>query len=180
MKPSFNEILDNVVQSAKKNAIEHEQMTPFLFAIGTEQMAMIPIFEMPSEREEKDEMFEKIGHEIANQKGKIGTLQAVIFATEAWMSSVPKTEKILPRPSLDPKRKEIITIIALDLNNNMTSEIIYEIKREKGKKTELTEVMDNRKNPDNIKNFESPLFISLMKGYITVGLQQTSKNKVIN
>ena len=180
MNPTFNDILDHVIRSTKENAIEHKQLTPVLFAVGTEQMAMIPILKMPSEREEKDKMFEQIGHEIANQKEKIGTLQAIIFATEAWMSTIPKTENILPRPSLDPKRKEILSITAIDLHNNIASEIIYEIKREKGNKTELTEVMDNRKNPSTIKNFESPLFISLMKGYVTVRSQQTSKNKVIN
>ncbi len=104
---------------------------------------------------------------------KIRKVDAVAFSSEGWMSVLSKevSKKIdsgemeMPKPSLDPKRKEILMFSIMD-ENGQNEGISYEIVRDEKKKGTLKEMPARISFQNKSARTENYLLKSFWAGFL--------------
>jgi hypothetical protein len=150
------QIPEEIITTAKEAMLQFGSIPPLVFVHGTKsKMYMrLPFGETSTERAA---IMTEAGITLA-KSGKIGDLELVVFASEAWTSPA-RTPMVMP--SQDPGRTEVLVISALDPKTNTQTLKMFTCIRDKN-----DAVIDLKpvSLPDDVKA-EGPLLRSFLAGY---------------
>jgi hypothetical protein len=155
--------LEIVCQMAKETALRDGYHLPTLIADGHSQTVIVQITDMLSTHEARTGQMFMVGYRVANE-GLVGILKQVFFISEDWMSTVRAAEDLRQMPSQDPKRKEVLMISGLKLNETEGRVRMYEMIRDSvGTLTDLRAFPDEGETPGVVA---SPLLDAYLLGHV--------------
>lgn len=149
------EIVEQIIQLAKKLILEMGYHEPILFIKGTKTNIVLNFKEFGDTSDARARNMLNAGANLA-YKDSVGELEALVFVDEAWMGT-----NIDIQPSKDPNRIEVLLINTLDAATQEEGLIMFEMVRNKQGK-----IIDLKQNslPDkgSVKGMLLPAF---QKGY---------------
>jgi len=153
------EIVDEIVQLAKKLILEMGYHEPILFIRGTKKNLVVNFKEFGGTSDQRARRMLNTGANLA-YKDNVGELESLVFVTEAWMGRASKKGEYI-QPSLDPKRVEVLLINTLDTYSQEEQIICFEMVRNKEGK-----IIDLKQNtlPEG-GSVEGILLPAFQKGY---------------
>ncbi len=126
------EIVDEIVQLAKKRILEMGYQEPILFIKGTKKKVAMGFQKFGDTSIQKERTMLNAGANLAH-KNSVGELEALVFVDEAWMDM-----NVDVLPSEDPKRVEVLLINTFDAATQEERVMMFEMVRNKeGKITDL-------------------------------------------
>lgn len=143
-----------------KTCYEEQNYFDLMFLVKAKEQGKIVTtavgFEDPSMIDDRYNRIFDIGvmWGIKKMKKEVDDIEAVFMMSEAWLSMGPISDKKVLRPSLDPKRVEVIISTALSKNGDGAYEV-YEIKKkwnDGGVTVEFTDIKDNPIMKENTKD----------------------------
>ncbi len=126
------EIVDQIIQLAKKLILEMGYHEPILFIKGSKTNVVLNFKEFGDTSDKRERAMLNAGANLA-YKDNVGELEALVFVDEAWMGT-----NINIQPSKDPNRIEVLLINTLDTATQEESLIMFEmVRNQKGKIIDL-------------------------------------------
>jgi hypothetical protein len=102
----------DVVELAKEVLVRDGQHIPTLMIQGSTAQMILQLSDLPSTPEEKHQVMFLCGVYVA-QEFDLGSIKAIYFVSEGWLSRVPTDRAEDWRPSQSPQRRETLLIAAL-------------------------------------------------------------------
>jgi hypothetical protein len=152
---------EQVTEAAKEHLLVQGSHPPLLVLDGEADQVGIEL-DFPSTSDRRQELMYVAGLRVA-RTGVVGTLRQMFLITEAWMSEADSRPRNPVAPSEDPKRREILLISSLRLQDRQARAMVIEMLRDsEGVLRELKDI-----TPDISSDFgtESPLLNALVDGY---------------
>ena len=155
--------LEEVVRIAKEVALEHGGHVPTLIAEGNKRAFGGQIANLPETHEDRVRWMLSAGYALA-QSGEVGDLRQVFFISEGWMVVGDEGAPLASRPSLDPKRKEVLVISNLSTREQESQLVIFEMVRDvEGQLAELRDIQLPDENEEG--HAETPLLDAFVDGF---------------
>lgn len=149
------EIVEQIIQLAKKLILEMGYHEPILFVKGSKVNVVLNFKEFGDTADKRARNMLNAGANLA-YKDNVGELKALVFVDEAWMGT-----NINIQPSKDPKRIEVLLINTLDMATQEERLIVFEMVRDRqGKLIDLKQSSLPEKG--SVKGVLLPAF---QKGY---------------
>jgi hypothetical protein len=153
------EDVEEIVQFVKKVMLEVGSHGPTIFLKGSEGKVAVALASFGENVDKRINDMLNAGTFTA-LKHSVGELELIIFVSEAWMGRASNGEEFI-RPSLDPKRIEVLMVTYLDTATKEQKMISIEIVRNKQEKViDLKEM-----SMPEVDRIESPLLSAFLKGY---------------
>jgi len=151
--------VEDVVQQAKGFVLRYGYHPTVLAVHGANGRRYVLFEEFPADYEAKVAFLYAAGKKLS-QQSKLGTLNNVFLVTEAWMVKLEQGKPFI-RPSVHPKRIEVLVISRLDvLTEEQTVTTLEYVRDEKGNLIEIKE----SSLPHGV-TAESPLLPAFVAGF---------------
>lgn len=161
--------LEEVALIARTTALRDGFHRPMMIVEGDHQNVSVPLERLGTTYDARAQQLFTLGAILA-EEGEIGVLQQVFLITEAWLSVNASPNLPNVRPSLDPNRKEVLTVAQWSVQPPKTEIVIFEMKR--NKKGKLIQLEDQHMNEQN-SSMESPLLQAFAVGYLGSALRSS-------
>ena len=158
--------LNTVSKMAQEAALLKGYHVPLLLADGDLNALVLSLDELAESHQARAQQLFFIGMMMA-QGGQVGVLQQVFFVSEGWMSVAEDGKSIEQMPSQDPKRKEVLLVSQLQVEEKQTHINILEMKRDKKGKLRSLEPFSQIVEQAEV---QSPLLNAFALGFL--GLAQ--------
>ncbi|MFC1961060.1 hypothetical protein ACFLYO_10160 [Chloroflexota bacterium] len=159
--------LENLAHSAKELTLQMGWHAPTLLVAGSKQRIGGQFEHMPPSHEDRVRLMYAAGKNFGEQD-VLGSLQQVVFITEAWVSVLSEGEAFR-QPSQDPERKEVLCISRLDVATQRHELVLYEIVRDANER--IIDLPDYRVG-DEETTADSPLLKAFAVGYTSSRAQK--------
>ena len=149
-----------VVAAAKETLLVNGTYPPLLVIKGKPHAIGIDV-DFPPHSQRRHEMMYVIGVSTA-LTGVVDDVSEMFLISEAWMSDVEPGQHWIPKPSQDPKRREVLIISSVRLHDRQQRAVVIEMLRDSaGTLRELRDVSFETDSP----LAESPLLNAFVDGY---------------
>jgi hypothetical protein len=153
---------EELVQVAKKAALERGGHQPLLLAQGSKRVFAAELADLPATHAERSRWLFFLGFDMA-QTPDFGKLEQVYLVSEAWMSRVDNGQSAVVPPSQHPDRFEVLLISSLSGDGKHTQVATLRMQRDTaGTLTGLQEM--ERSNADD-PTATSPLLAAFVHGF---------------
>ncbi|MFC1959365.1 hypothetical protein ACFLYO_01525 [Chloroflexota bacterium] len=153
--------LQAITRQAKELALLMGHHVPTLLVAGSEQNIGGHFDEMPPTHADRVQLMHAAGQTFGEQDA-LGSLQQVIFITEAWLSVV-SDENHIELPSQDPDRKEVLCISSLNVQQRQHDLTLFEMIRDE--QGNLVDLQDFQVGDPQMQKTDSPLLSAFVAGY---------------
>lgn len=162
--------IDFIALMAKEHLLEHGTHVPTVIAIGTCGKGIGQLDGALDSHEERVQAMRVLG-KVFRREGSVGQLLKIYFVSEGWMSVAKKPGADLMRPSLDPNRIEVLVVSELDLQNQKTNMLLFEMARDE--KQKLVEIKPYEADVAKDGKTKSYLLEAFIRGYYS-GVAETN------
>jgi hypothetical protein len=135
---------------------------PILIVEGNRGGTVITLQDMAPTHDERLRQMAQAGV-VTAQRNEVGKLRQLFFITEAWMSTTEGGQLPDQPPSQDPRRKEILVVSQLQVQQDQSAMVAYEMHRDdEGKLAKITQMPSGDPSEVEVK---SPLLDAFIVGF---------------
>ena len=154
--------LEEIISNAKEITLRDGNHVPLLIVEGSKNLVVGQIQDMLKTHGEKLELMRFLG-QAAAKSGRVGKLQQVFLVSEGWMSVASEEKPAEMIPSQDPKRKEVLIISGIQMQEPEKQLRLFEMLRDSDERIiRLEELLPDAKKDGSV---EIPLLDAFINGF---------------